>query len=172
MSIDAFSLKGKTILVTGGSSGIGKGIAEAAATFGASVVVSGRSESKLRAVAASLSGEAAHSIIVADLSDASQVEALVEACPPLDGLVLSAGVMQFYTLRQASEDKVDEMISINLNAQIKFFRRLVLAKKIKRHASVVTLSSIAGTSFVGRANFVYAATKADFVPLRVGSRSI
>ena len=59
-----FSLSGKTILVTGASSGIGRGIAEACAKMGATIVLTGRNEERLAATAEALVGNGHKSIIV------------------------------------------------------------------------------------------------------------
>ena len=59
-----FSLSGKTILVTGASSGIGRGIAEACAKMGATLVLTGRNEERLAATAEALVGNGHKSIIV------------------------------------------------------------------------------------------------------------
>ena len=86
-----FSLTGKVILVTGASSGIGKGIAIACAGMGAQVILTARNTARLQDTLYALEGEG-HCIIPADLTDSTQRTALVEQLPILHGVVYCAGV--------------------------------------------------------------------------------
>ena len=72
-----FSLSGKTILVTGASSGIGRGIAIACAGMGAQLILTGRNITRLQETLSALEGEG-HSYIAADLTNAQERTALVE----------------------------------------------------------------------------------------------
>ena len=86
-----FTLQGKTILVTGASSGIGRAAAIECSRMGARVIVTGRNEERLKETLGQLEGEG-HAMIVADLSDDAQLDHLVEQTPVLDGLVNNAGI--------------------------------------------------------------------------------
>ena len=89
MSINPFSLEGKTILVTGASSGIGRSIAVACSQMGATVVVNGRNESKLdETLTLMLAG--AHQKVVGDLT--GDLTSLVNQMPKFDGIVHCAGI--------------------------------------------------------------------------------
>ena len=81
-----FSLKDKTILVTGASSGIGKATAILCSSMGARVIVSGRNKIRLQETFDALIGTD-HKAIAADLTLANERERLCEAVPALDGLV-------------------------------------------------------------------------------------
>lgn len=80
-----FSLVGKQILVTGASSGIGKGIALACAKMGATVIITGRNVERLNETL-SLMSEGDHKAISADLTKAEDIDRLVSELPKLDGL--------------------------------------------------------------------------------------
>ena len=73
-----FSLEGKTILVTGASSGIGKAVAQQCAAAGATCIITARNKRRLEEVLISLEGEN-HQMIIADLSDVNAIEELIES---------------------------------------------------------------------------------------------
>ena len=85
-----FSLEGKTILVTGSTSGIGRGVAIECSKMGARVIVTGRNQERLEETVGQLECSN-HIALTADLATQEGVEKLVEACPQLNGCVLTAG---------------------------------------------------------------------------------
>ena len=89
----AFSLEGKCILVTGASSGIGRGISVACAKMGAKVVLSGRNETRLQETLASLEGEG-HLVLCGDLNIEETRKDVVDKMPALNGVVYCAGISQ------------------------------------------------------------------------------
>ena len=95
ITYNPFSLEGKTILVTGASSGIGRSTAIECSKAGAKVVLTARNEARLKETLSMLIGEG-HSYIVADLANEEQMDRLVAEMPIIDGLVNNAGfnVMQ------------------------------------------------------------------------------
>ena len=82
-----FSLEGKTILVTGASSGIGQATAIECSKMGAKLVVTGRNAERLQQTFGRLEGEG-HQQIIADLTDATAKDKIVSSCTELSGLVL------------------------------------------------------------------------------------
>ena len=95
MDFNPFTLSGKTILVTGASSGIGRATAIVCARMGARVVLSGRNTEALVETKSMLElsdKQEFHAIISADLALDEGVKRLVEECPVLDGCVSDAGV--------------------------------------------------------------------------------
>ena len=86
-----FSLAGKTLLVTGASSGIGKAIAIACSLVGAHVILNGRNSLRLQNALQALSGDG-HKVIQADLVDNEQRKFLVDSLPQLNGVVHCAGI--------------------------------------------------------------------------------
>ena len=81
-----FSLVGKTILITGASSGIGRATAIECSKLGAKCVITGRNEERLNETLAQMAGDE-HQIVVADISIEEDIATLVEQCPILDGVV-------------------------------------------------------------------------------------
>ena len=153
-----FSLEGKTILVTGASSGIGRAVAIECSKMGARVFLSARNEARLRETLDALEGEG-HQIIVADLTDEQAIQALVEQLPQLDGVVLNAGIAGLVPTQAISAAKLQEMQQINLNAPILLTRSLVKKRKLNNPSSIVFTSSAAGVFRTSVGNAIYATTK-------------
>lgn len=154
-----FDLTGKTILVTGASSGIGRGVTLACAEAGAKCVLVARNPERLEAVKAECAGEG-HLIEVIDLVDNEAMKSLVDRLPVLDGLVQCAGVGdKQLPLKFLSSEFIDEVLSINLRAPMAFLAMLEKRKKLNKGASVVMMSSI--SSFHATpAHSLYCASKA------------
>ena len=89
-----FTLKGKTILVTGASSGIGMATAIECSRMGATLVITGRNEKRLRETFDLLEGEN-HTMVVADLNGGGGIDALLGELPSLHGMVHCAGLTKF-----------------------------------------------------------------------------
>lgn len=156
-----FSLEGKTILVTGASSGIGQGIAVTCSKMGATVILTGRNQMKLGASLALLE-EGNHKMISADLTNAESMSRMVSELPVLDGVVHCAGIGQRVLCKMASESDVDSVMDINYKAPVLLQTELLKQKKINKGASVVFVASIATWSpSVG--NAFYSASKGAIV---------
>lgn len=154
-----FSLKGKKILVTGASSGIGFAIAFQASQQGAQMTIVGRDEDRLEASRALLKEiEEAHIAISCDLSSYEALNDLVATLEPLDGLVLNAGAVKLAPIAYINDDVVDQLFEVNVKSSIRLVQRLVKAKKLKKGASIVFISSIT-TQKTTVGNTVYNATK-------------
>lgn len=91
MNYNPFSLEGKTILVTGASSGIGRAIAVECSKMGAKVIATARSEARLQETLSLMDGEG-HLAVCADLSSEESIMSLVEQIPQLNGIVHNAGM--------------------------------------------------------------------------------
>lgn len=156
-----FSLAGKTVLVTGASSGIGRGIALECAKMGARVVATGRSAERLAETLAELppaaSGEE-HLAVPADLTDAAAVDALVASLPTLNGIVQNAGVNKRMTCAFIKETAMRLILRTNFEAPVLLQKALLKKKKIADGGSVVFMTSRAvERPTIG--NAVYSATK-------------
>jgi NAD(P)-dependent dehydrogenase (short-subunit alcohol dehydrogenase family) len=152
-----FSLDGKTILVTGASSGIGRATAVAISRMGGKVVLTGRDEGRLRETLALLDGDG-HLSLVAQLTDADERTALVSRVPPLHGVVHSAGITKLVPFQAISEKHLQEIHDINYKSPL-FLTQLLLKKKLLvDHSSIVFLASTAGL-LGAKALAVYAGTK-------------
>ena len=142
MTEDPFSLDGKTILVTGASSGIGRGVAVACAEQGAVLVISGRNEERLQATLASLSGSG-HRSIAADLTDTEQLRRLADECGPIDGLFFSAGIAAIAPFRMISEKHLRNVMSIDFEAPVMLTQRLLQRKQVRAGGSIVFNTAMA-----------------------------
>ena len=156
-----FSLSGKTILVTGASSGIGRGIAIACAGMGAQLILTGRNITRLQETLASLEGEG-HSYIAADLTDAKERVALVEQLPALHGVVHCAGVGSRVPCKMLTQEDIDHVLKPNTEAPMLLQAELLSEKKLQKGASVVIIASAAANMPVA-GNAVYSASKAAMV---------
>lgn len=149
-----FSLEGKTILVTGASSGIGRGIAIECSKMGAKVVINGRNEQRLNETLEQLEGEG-HKTIRADLSKQEDFNQLVIQCPELNGVVHSAGIPQMCSVKHINKETIDEIININAVTPILLNTSLLKSRKLQKKSSIVFISSISGVCVgnVGEATY-------------------
>ena len=153
-----FSLEGKTILVTGGSSGIGRATAVECSKLGATVVITGRNEARLQETVSMMEG-GAHQIIIADLATDDGVQCLVDNCPKLDGLVNNAGYTHTMLTNFINRKALSQQLEVNTIAPILLFQRLLNAKKIGKGSSVVFTASISGLCCAGLGNVLYSTSK-------------
>ena len=157
-----FSLEGKTILVTGASSGIGQATAIECSKLGAKLVITGRNAERLQQTFEQLEGEG-HAQVIAELTSADDTFRLVDACTELTGVVLCAGLGLTLPFNFCSREKFDEMFAVNYFAPVELLRQLSRKKKILKNGSVVFIGSIGGTTGFSNGNTIYGATKASLV---------
>lgn len=161
MNYNPFSLAGKTILVTGASSGIGQGIAIACSKMGATVVLNGRNPIKLEATIAQLT-KGDHKKIAVDLNNREAVNRMVAELPSLDGVVHCAGIGQRVLCKMATEQDVDSVMNTNFKAPVLLQQALLKEKKVNKGASIVFIASISSWSpSIG--NAFYSASKAAII---------
>ena len=129
MCYNPFSLKGKTILVTGASRGIGRATAIECSKMGAQVIVTARSQEMLIETINKLEGEG-HSAIVADLNDNESIFRLIESVPKLDGVVLNAGISKLVPVQFVKENDLNDILRVNTIAPIVVVQQLLKKKKI------------------------------------------
>lgn len=153
-----FSLEGKTILVTGASSGIGKSTSIECSKMGAKLVITGRNEERLNNTFSLLEGEG-HSQLIADMHNEDDVDALVDRLPSLDGIVHCAGVTEYKPFQFVNKDNLNEIFSVNFFAPVLLSSKTVKKKLINKNSSIVFISSISGiyTSYISGSP--YSATK-------------
>lgn len=162
MEYNPFTLAGKTILVTGASSGIGRATSVECSRLGAKLVLCARSAEGLEETLSLLEGDG-HKVVPADLSSEDGIGELVCQCPVLDGLVLCAGKGLTLPFLFSSRDKFDELFAINFFSPAETLRLLVKGKKMAKESSVVFVASVGGnTAFVPGAS-VYGSSKAALV---------
>ncbi|MGM9709180.1 MAG: SDR family NAD(P)-dependent oxidoreductase [Prevotella sp.] len=154
-----FSLDGKTVLVTGASSGIGRQTAIECSRMGASLILSARNAIRLQETMSLMEGEG-HTVVPADLTNQGQLETLVSSIPPVDGVVLCSGKGLTLPMQFATRDKFDDIFNTNFFAPFELLRLLYKKKKVQKQGSVVVLASLGGTKIFSGSNGVYGASKA------------
>lgn len=155
-----FSLKGKTILITGASSGIGQATAIECSKLGANVIITGRNKEKLNQTFQMLEENGqTHQQILADITDDSDIDKLVDQLPKIDGLVNNAGIVFLKPLLFYTRKSIEEILQTNLVSQMLITKAVLKGKKIKKNGSIVFTSSIGGVYSVSIANGIYAAAK-------------
>lgn len=157
--MNPFSLYGKTILVTGASSGIGAACAFECSRTGATVVLTGRDVNRLQNILSKLQGNN-HTSHSCDLNIVDSLNSFVCSLPQLDGVVLCAGVNQSLPLSFLTRKKIDRIFDINFFSQVELVRLLVKNKLLNSGASIVAMASIGGISVFPPAASAYGASKA------------
>ncbi|WP_108422802.1 SDR family oxidoreductase [Flagellimonas amoyensis] len=143
-------LKGKVAYITGGTKGIGYGIAESLLAQGMKVAISGRSTQSVDAAIKKLGDKDRVIGLVSDVSRSEDekraVEAIIAAWGQLDVVMANAGVGHFAPIDQMSEQDWHQMIDINLSGVFHTLKASVEALK-KSEGYYMTLASLAGTNF-------------------------
>lgn len=160
----AFDLVGKTFLVTGASSGIGRGIAVYYSQLGAQVILVGRNQQRLdETLSLMASHERNHRSFNCDLTDMNSLVAMMnevyEQVGPLDGFVHSAGIGKTIALRSIKEDYLDELHQIHVKCSQFLLKMISKPKRFNPGCSCILIGSAAGV--VGHPGHVsYASVKA------------
>jgi NAD(P)-dependent dehydrogenase (short-subunit alcohol dehydrogenase family) len=147
----AFSLEGKTILVTGASSGLGRQIAISCAQRGARIVITGRDAVRLQETYGQLAGTG-HLQVTADIISAEDRERLAQVSGSIDGLVLCIGRQMLSPIRQLKEDLMTVMFHMHFLAPVMLVQRLLQGNAIAQQGSILFMLSTAahiGTRGVG-----------------------
>ncbi|MEU6432198.1 3-oxoacyl-ACP reductase FabG [Microbispora sp. NPDC046973] len=135
---------GRSVVVTGGSKGIGKGIARVFARAGANVLIAGRDEGALKAAAAEIGA----SYVVADVSRAADCERIAETAAErhggVDVLCANAGIFPDKKLAEMTEADIDEVFGVNLKGTMLCVRACLPALEASGHGRVILTSSITG----------------------------
>ncbi|HEY4652901.1 MAG TPA: SDR family oxidoreductase [Cyclobacteriaceae bacterium] len=146
------NLEGKTVLITGGSKGIGYGIAVRLLEQGANVAITGRSEGAIRRAKEELAKLEKGQVIgvVADVRNAgAQVRAVEEVVGKwgrLDVLVANAGLGHFVAIDEMTPDQWNETIDTNLTG-VFYSVRAAIPELKKSKGYIITIASLAGTNF-------------------------
>lgn len=159
IAFNPFSLSGKTVLVTGASSGIGKATAIICSKMGAYVIITGRDEARLQHTYDLLEGDG-HKSVIADLSTESGRNSLISAIDnKINGIVHCAGVSGHKLFQYLKDAEIDAMFEINFYTPFIISRDLVKRKKIEKGGSIVFITSTSGiiSSYIGGS--LYSSTK-------------
>lgn len=160
-NFNPFSLNGKTILITGASSGIGREIAIVCSKMGAKVIISGRNMDRLSSTFSNLEGED-NIQIVADLTETEQIDNLVLQLPKLSGIVHCAGIGDRSLLKMVKETDITKVMRTNFESPVLLQKALLKKKKLEAGSSIVFVASRAPFApTVG--NGIYAASKGALI---------
>ena len=155
--MNAFSLEGKKILVTGASSGIGRATAIAAAELGARVVLTARREDALEETRLACTGDG-HRVVAGDVTDAGFVSRMLDEVGALDGLAYVAGLCPVEPLSGFLVPRAEEAMRVNCLAFVELMRLLSRPRAHAPGFSAVAVSSV--SAVVGwSGGTVYCATK-------------
>tara|TARA_X000001036_G_scaffold268033_1_gene248836 strand:- start:280 stop:1017 length:738 start_codon:yes stop_codon:yes gene_type:complete len=172
-------LKGKKVLVTGASGGIGKAIAMQLSSSGADLCLTGRNKSELENLQKIIGGNC--QIIISDLSNSEGINNLADQAQKIMGqidiLVNNAGITKDNLFMRMSEDDWNEVININLNSIFKLTKQLIKGMIKRRDGRIINITSVIGVAGgAGQSN--YSASKAGIIAMskslaqEVGSRSV
>ena len=165
--LDRFSLAGKTALVTGGGSGIGKEITRIFAEAGATVMIAARDEERLKKAAEEIAADTGATIHVkkADLADKAVPEQLIahaqQTMCGLDILVCNAAVDPVVSTTEFTEEQYDFVMDVNLRANCNMTKAAAPAMKDKGWGRIIYISSLSSTKGLSKIPLgMYASSKA------------
>ena len=143
-------LKGKVVYITGGSKGIGYGVAKTLIKAGMKVAISGRDQNNVNAAAKRLGSAdnilALQSDVTKHLDEENAVKKILETWGHLDVVLANAGVGHFAPVDEMTEDQWHTMVNTNLNGVFHTLKASVEALKLSK-GYYITLASLAGTNF-------------------------
>lgn len=154
-----FDLQGKTFLITGASSGLGRQICIRISEMNGTVILTARNRERLEETLSVMAG-GEHRILTADLTKQEDISAMVKDLPKLNGVVFSTGVSIIKPAGFITEEDYSTMFNTNFQGSLMLSNALIRRKKIvKDQCSLVFISSISTQyPFVGGA--LYVSTKA------------
>jgi NAD(P)-dependent dehydrogenase (short-subunit alcohol dehydrogenase family) len=157
MAEQTMKLEGKTAVVTGGGTGIGKGIALALAQAGAKVVICGRRAEPLQETAHEIKAAGGQAWWVqADVAQVDDVARVVETAVNHTGtihiLINNAGVSDGGYLHEISPEAWDEMMAINLRAPFLTARAVLPLMRQQHEGHIINISSESGLEYYGNSS--------------------
>ena len=158
-------IAGRSVIVTGGSRGIGRGIARCFAGAGALVLIVARDEEAAGATVAEIRSAGGHaSYLLDDLADPASADRLAAAALDryggIDVLCCNAGIYPATPLRELTADRIDHVLAVNVRSAMLSVRACLPALERTGHGRVILTSSITGpiTGYPGWSH--YGASKA------------
>ena len=165
--MNPFSLEGKTILITGASSGIGAQCAIDCSKMGAKVVLVARNEERLKSVLSQCEGYA-HVYYLADMAEIVDkgakplLEQIVSEHGKVDGFIHSAGIQKTAPLKLLSMKDYEEVIKVNSLSAFEILKYLPNIKYMNAGGHIVLIASITGV--IGRSGLAaYSASKGALI---------
>lgn len=157
--MNPFSLSGKTILITGAASGIGRATAKECAQIGASIVLMDLNEKGLASVKADIGDEDIQSFAL-NLTDYEALCNAVAQLPKLDGVFSNAGIVKSLMAKFSGKEDMEKIFDVNTFSHINLVQQLIAQKKLNKGASIVFTSSMSGVYAGLVGGSLYGATKA------------
>ena len=154
-----FSLSGKTVLITGAASGIGRATAKQCHNMGASLVLIDLNENGLNSVKEEI-GDSDIISYALNLTDYNLLCDVIGQLPKLDGVFSNAGIVKSLMAKFSVKEDMERIFEVNTFSHINLVQQLIAQKKLNKGASIVFTSSMSGV-FVGLVGgSLYGATKA------------
>lgn len=168
------NIKGKVVVITGASSGLGEATARRLSSEGATVVLGARRKDRIEGLARELSAKGSKATaLVTDVTDRAQVKRLVDAAVEnhgrVDVMLNNAGLMPQALLEKLQVAEWDQMIDVNLKGVLYGIAAALPYMKEQKAGHLIQVSSVAGHK-VGPGFAVYAATKFGVRALSEGLR--
>jgi NADP-dependent 3-hydroxy acid dehydrogenase YdfG len=168
------NIKGKIVVITGASSGLGEATARHLSALGATVVLGARRVDRLDALVAELGAAGGQAIALeTDVTDSAQVQRLVDAAVEkygrIDVIINNAGVMPHSPLERRKIADWDRMIDVNIKGVLYGIAAALPAMQAQKSGHIINVSSVAGHK-VRPGSAVYAATKHAVRALSEGLR--
>lgn len=155
-----YSLNGKTILVTGAGSGIGRTTSVEASRLGARLILVDINEIGLAETMAMLEpSDAAHLSYTVDLCDEAAIDAMVKEIPVIHGCSNNAGITKLTPIQFITSEEMERIHKVNLIAPMMLTKYLIKRKKLARPSSIVFTASAGGVFVASPGNAVYATSK-------------
>jgi len=156
--INPFSIEGKTFLVTGAASGMGKATAITCSKMGAKVIAADFNSEGLANSMSELEGEG-HQSYAINLADETTWKELLNGDFTLDGIASCAGIANMNPFSFINKGEFDKVFGVNFFGPVLLVKSLLKKKKINKEASIVFVSSVDGPKVVHAGNSVYSASK-------------
>lgn len=153
-----FSLEGKTVLVTGAASGIGRATAIQCAEMGAKVILVDLNEAGLQETQKQIVSEDSECRAL-DLTDLDKLTEMVSTLPKLDGVASNAGIVLSLLAKFSEPKDMERIFKINTFSHINLVQQLINQKKLNKGASIVFTSSMSGVYCGLVGGSLYGATK-------------
>ncbi len=160
MAYNPYSLEGKTIMVTGAGSGIGRATAVECAKMGARLILVDINHDGLEETRSVLeSPEKEHLAYTIDLSDETAIADMVKDLPVVDGCSHNAGITNLVPVQFISIEEIERIHRVNFIAPVLLTKYLVKKKKLNRPSSIVFTASAGGVFCASVGNAIYASSK-------------
>lgn len=156
--MNAFNIKGKKILITGATSGIGREMSKCFNDSGAQLNLLGRSADKLSKLKLELDDLTYSKLIKGDLNE--DLDSLASEIENIDGVVFNAGIVAYQPLKFLKEEEFLRLFQINYFSSIFLLKKLMKQRKINKGASVVFISSLSSSLGI-EGTLAYSASKAS-----------